>query len=72
MFCLKMIKMDIHCHCREEGDFGKCIEKAYRNKEFERLSDESRNVYFSLTSWKAWSGHFRNFIERDFLNSDGK
>ncbi|WP_223225601.1 glycosyltransferase family 4 protein [Lactobacillus crispatus] len=34
-------------------DFGKCIERVYKNKEFKRLSNGSRDVYLNLTSWKA-------------------
>lgn len=53
-------------------DFGKCIEKTYKNKKFERLSNGSREVYLNSTSWNAWSKHFKQFIERDYLNNDVK
>ncbi|WP_260212369.1 glycosyltransferase family 4 protein [Lactobacillus amylovorus] len=47
-------------------NFGKCIERAYKNQEFGKLSNGSREVYLSSTSWKAWSDHFKYFIEKDF------
>lgn len=53
-------------------DFGKCIEKVYRNRQFELLSNGSINTYLNYTSWKAWSKHFKSFIERDFFNNDDK
>lgn len=47
-------------------DFGRRIEQIYNNQEFEKLADGCREVYLNSTSWKAWSKHFKNFIEKNF------
>lgn len=46
-------------------DFGKQIEKIYRERKFEELSLGSKRIYRDFTSWKAWSKHFKEFIEKN-------
>lgn len=47
-------------------DFGKCIEKVYNQRQFEKLSDASRRIYENSTSWKAWTIHFKKFIDANY------
>lgn len=49
-------------------DFGKCIEKNYRKKQFEKLSEGSQEIYNDSTSWQAWSAHFKAFMEENYID----
>jgi hypothetical protein len=47
-------------------NFGKCIEKVYNQRQFEKLSDAGRRIYENSTSWKAWTIHFKKFIDANY------
>lgn len=47
-------------------DFGKLIEKVYKNREFSQLSKGALKTYSEKTNWKSWSDNFRNFIIKNF------
>lgn len=47
-------------------DFGKKIEECYIHKQFNKLSEGANEIYSQSTSWKAWSKHFMEFVEKEF------
>lgn len=50
-------------------EFGKCIEKIYREKRFKELSDGAYSIYQNSTSWDSWSRRFRSFVENIRYNT---
>ncbi len=48
-------------------DFGKCIEKVWKEKKFRQLSLGSKKIYEESTSWQAWTTHFKKFIEYNYV-----
>lgn len=48
-------------------DFGKCIEKVYKEKRFDILSEGARKMYQTSNNWEAWSRHFKDFVDKNRL-----
>lgn len=43
-----------------------CHDEAEQQRQFEKLSDASRRIYENSTSWKAWTIHFKKFIDANY------